>query len=752
MSCRIIDSGNRLDRTANVVQGSSDFTVMFWYRPVTILATSYTQFVTVNGLGTYTKWAGLFGDFGHYKLDVDNGTSQQTADYFNQSITSDIWKHLCYSRSGTTNTFYLNGLPVQNGALTLDLSAASFTITLLGDDGTADGNTHEFSNYREWDVALTQAQINAELASTSAVVHTAGLVAFTPLTSDGTDHSGNGNNWTTVGSVSFVSDPVFPANFCPNAAKALGNGGSDSASMSAGSGVCSLFYSYIPFSFQAGFSAFAFGSLGVFTPFCNVVSPTLVQLNGSENNKAVYISVEESFVANPVVTEVIPEGTLTVPSVTFQANAFQNSTAPIASVAIPTTSEMGDGVALPLALLAESSTDTLALVTGVPHGTGFTHSSQASILPDGTLMLINNSPSNGIDLYDSHSYSFTTHVSLAPNAPVNLGCDNTGTFYVQVATGGNYHVRKIAADGTLSGTVYDLGSATLIRGIGANKAGTVLYYYQSDIIKRWDLVNNVALSNLVSPGVHMSAGTDFLVLQDDSIVYGNTATGIVRYDGTSGTLLNTYTPPNSQPYHLSDRLASGVDATSFLLYQVDGSATNHTVFIKVSDGTILENIARAVVSGGAQTGTATATPYLWGPDATCPAWVTRVPFTPPPPVPFIGTRQTLPIRRERTVPIPVLPGNARQKISRLELQFQPGTGLPADPTTSPNFFVRMSWDNGKTWSNERLMNAGREGAYITRAFVNLLGSGRFPVVQIVTSDTFLPVLTNAFITGAEGAH
>jgi hypothetical protein len=112
----------------------------------------------------------------------------------------------------------------------------------------------------------------------------------------------------------------------------------------------------------------------------------------------------------------------------------------------------------------------------------------------------------------------------------------------------------------------------------------------------------------------------------------------------------------------------------------------------------------------------------------------------------------LALRRERTVPLPIQPGNARQTLSRLEIQFQPGTGILTSPNQAPHFFAQISWDNGQTWSNERLMSAGREGAYLTRAYLNGLGAGRFPVVRLVTTDTFVPVLTDAFAWVTPGTH
>ncbi len=264
-------------------------------------------------------------------------------------------------------------------------------------------------------------------------------------------------------------------------------------------------------------------------------------------------------------------------------------------------------------------------------------------------------------------------------------------------------------------------------------------------LRSFDLVNNVAgpvVVTLSGSDGFLPPGNLLMLSNGNLLVLVETSLGTqfeVRQYTTAGALVQTYPLDPASADGDAPEVFRALDPSQFWVRTFPDGTRHTSLFTQydLTSGASLTSFTVTNLNGGGQV------------PATCPC-ITLGAQTPTPV--FIGTRQTLPIRRERTVPIPVLPGNARQKIVRLEIQFQPGTGLPADPPTSPKFFVRMSWDNGKTWSNERLMQAGREGAYVTRAFVNLLGSGRFPVVQIVTSDTFLPVLTNAFFTGAEGVH
>src|SRR5579864_1981206 len=212
MAVQIVNSGNNLHRTTNIVGGGTNYTCIFWANLTNYLA-AYNLFVTANGTpGTagYTKFAEIYGILGAngYNLDVNDGTTDGSV--AGGTVATNLWVPIAYTRSGHGHTLYINGAALP--FTTIDLSAAGLNFILLGDDGTNDGGTQQFYNFREWNVALNNIQINQEINSPSAVVNSSGLQTFTPLTSDLLDISGNGNNWTQTGSVSFVSNPTFPAN------------------------------------------------------------------------------------------------------------------------------------------------------------------------------------------------------------------------------------------------------------------------------------------------------------------------------------------------------------------------------------------------------------------------------------------------------------------------------------------------------------------------------------------------------------
>lgn len=94
------------------------------------------------------------------------------------------------------------------------------------------------------------------------------------------------------------------------------------------------------------------------------------------------------------------------------------------------------------------------------------------------------------------------------------------------------------------------------------------------------------------------------------------------------------------------------------------------------------------------------------------------------------------IRRVRIAP--TLHGEGeRVFVDRLEVFLEPGLTPQEDPTvyfSNPKVMLRMSYDGGKTWGNERQCAAGRTGEYTRRVAFTRCGSGWSVTPQIVCSD------------------
>lgn len=210
---------------------------------------------------------------------------------------------------------------------------------------------------------------------------------------------------------------------------------------------------------------------------------------------------------------------------------------------------------------------------------------------------------------------------------------------------------KVAENGTIGGTVWDppLTSSTQVV-FTPNLTDTVLYYALSPLtaaaVKQWDLVNNVALSDLVAGASGYQIQQDLLTLADGSFLVGytdlSTHDNFVRRYNSSGTILNTYALGTGL---LLNRMARGTDDLSTFwvwLYPLDGSGveigTNEYRHIRVSDGSVLADFTVTQFEQGNYAGPATATPTArFGPAFSCPFFCLTVGGSgPTPPGPPAG--------------------------------------------------------------------------------------------------------------------
>jgi len=199
--------GGALSRTSDVPAASGDYTCTFWakfvsiagtggaYRPLFVLAKpDYTQYVAIFGVSPVTEYPYLEGW---------DGVNNPTTVSLHRPI--GVWAAYTYTRSGTTHTLRVNG----GDAASFTFNAAALTLSEAWLAGDTDGETAfaQVQGFREWNTALTEAEILAELRSTT-VVKTATLVTNTPLVSDLLDDTVNTNDWTASGTTSFEAAVV----------------------------------------------------------------------------------------------------------------------------------------------------------------------------------------------------------------------------------------------------------------------------------------------------------------------------------------------------------------------------------------------------------------------------------------------------------------------------------------------------------------------------------------------------------------
>ena len=229
-----------------------------------------------------------------------------------------------------------------------------------------------------------------------------------------------------------------------------------------------------------------------------------------------------------------------------------------------------------------------------------------NILLDGTTLL-SEASSGDVVLYDSQFNEIARISNPFSGSYLEpyVGTNKSNGFYVGYpGTGGTTSKVAFVSNAGVVGSTWDLG-VTGLKGLNPNDAETILYYGSNTgsnaSIKRWDLINDVALSDLVVEGATEIYGRDLLVLDDDTIIgffkLAASSFAARRYD-TSGNLLNTYT-------------VSGSTATNDNRITLDLNDTTHFwMWIKIAGG--ISRFDRVVTSSGSIDLTFTAVQYEAG--------------------------------------------------------------------------------------------------------------------------------------------
>jgi hypothetical protein len=92
----------------------------------------------------------------------------------------------------------------------------------------------------------------------------------------------------------------------------------------------------------------------------------------------------------------------------------------------------------------------------------------------------------------------------------------------------------------------------------------------------------------------------------------------------------------------------------------------------------------------------------------------------------------------------------RQYFAELQIQFQPGVGLPTGQGQDPQAMLRWSDDGGFTWSNENWVTIGKQGQYFTRAMWRRLGFARDRIFEVVITDPIKAVIVSANLKAEAG--
>lgn len=260
-----------------------------------------------------------------------------------------------------------------------------------------------------------------------------------------------------------------------------------------------------------------------------------------------------------------------------------------------------------------------------------------------------------IYIYDPTLTLVTFTAVNAGNTQISIRGDSTKFFFSENVIGNpDSLVRTISTAGVIGGTSWAI-TGKKISTIAPNRTGTILYYSEGNVgnpIKRWDLVNNIALSDLVAAPASHFADKDLYVLADDTILVTWTNSGVdysIRNYATDGTLLHTFafTPAGTRTD--GPRVALGSDdPLSFWVWAtgtVAGDFVSRFKHFRVSDGATIATFDVFVFEsaiGPAGTGNQ-ATLQQFGNSKSCPFMVMRAANVIPTTATLTVQKITLPI-------------------------------------------------------------------------------------------------------------
>lgn len=379
-----------------------------------------------------------------------------------------------------------------------------------------------------------------------------------------------------------------------------------------------------------------------------------------------------------------------------------------------------------------------------------------------------NATINAINLYDqtltqvAHITSITVSPAMSRLSPIQS--NGTTQFYIgAVPTTGaaNVVVHRVNASGVVDGTTWTLPNpgASTLAALAPNLDDTILYWgahlgiANLGVIHRWDLVNNVALSDLVAMGTDIDFTSKMFVTYagDLLVLVSNSDDYQVRRYAANGSLLMTYDLGEAGAFDTPEMWRDLDDQRFWVRGFYD--ATGHTSTFKkldLSTGTVLTTFTVTDLEGGGDVPTTCPVIMLGSSIVTPqPPWPQGPPFTEAI-GPDGGGLQHVPIRRLRRSPH-VFESNKRIFLSRLEPYLRTGIGTTSGQGIDAEVMLRVSKDGGYTWGAERVLSAGALGRYAMRLQAYQFGVARDWVFEITVSDPSNPwVLLDLFADVEEG--
>jgi hypothetical protein len=196
--------GTAFTSVGNVVPLTGDFTYFAWMRFDSTSGTFQGVLELLDDVSP--AWAAVQRDSGGDIYAGYDTIAGSPASYGATDIPNDVWRPVAITQTGTTQRLYINGALIATA--TVDYTGATTLRQNIGHPTGAIGSRVAFA--RLWTAALSLAEIQAEARSITAV-RTSNLFSDHPLTSDGSDISGNYRGFVVGGGTpTYVDGPAIP--------------------------------------------------------------------------------------------------------------------------------------------------------------------------------------------------------------------------------------------------------------------------------------------------------------------------------------------------------------------------------------------------------------------------------------------------------------------------------------------------------------------------------------------------------------
>lgn len=585
-------------RTSGVVTATSDYSCVFWYKPraATGAGTDRLLFQQTDSLGTPTRWIKILS-VAPSPLDifiqVENGSGPSSSSV--KTITIDKPAAIGYVRSGNDHRFYVDGVLI--ATLTVDITATGLDEQSIATDTSATSLADsEIQGFKEWDTALTLAELILEW-NLLAATKTANLWAETPLTSDLLDISGNGRDWVTSGTTSFVTSatqvPLTNTSGPTSVAISLGTEYIQVNNNGSGASV-GLAYKYTGAAGELVFGIWGLGTttyLPTFSTYTDDTWSTIynqianyprrpIEIPLLTDQVTVFIRIPQNF-GNPVG------------SLYLRTHSFTQQAAPAGSILI---NDAGNGPSV--ALLSDTTGDPLQLRNGFPPG------ELAAILHDQNRMI--HQDINTLE-YKIHDDQLNLIATITGTNIVAIQGNRGSEFYIADDVGTDVELKKYSADGVLLQT--QTLAATTITHIGPDSANDILYYAQQVVnapIKRWSISGNTFLSDL-APGIANFIPWEILWLNGNTIlvVYLHDTTAnlafVRQYSAAGATIIDFNTQFGARTgadFHIAYDFPPANPEVNFWAWIKIANGLSRFMKIRLSDGVILTQFDRVHFTNG----------------------------------------------------------------------------------------------------------------------------------------------------------